>query len=193
MTCSLRKLYISVPSLNSALQTIFPVTFAFNRYLTKPNTNVKMVLSKDEAKKIIVDQTKSWGTDEQAVWNAIRKCNNRRGLMADAEVLNALKAEMEGHELWKCYLLLEYGSESNYPKSINELWKATSGAGTDEKGVFNALSNMTREEKKSFGLSYILHWELSGKDLEKAMNLIVTQDWIQRPGHHGSLSTGAPA
>jgi hypothetical protein len=135
-------------------------------------------ISLAEAKRIILDATDGWGTDEAAIYDAIRRCNGRSGLKSDGAVLSALAEDMEGHELWKAYLLIEYGAESRFPAPINQLWNATSGAGTDEAGVYAAIEAMDTRAKKSFGLRYILSWELSGDELQKAIDLTTTQDSI---------------
>ena len=135
-------------------------------------------MSLADAKRIILKATKGWGTDESAIYDAIRRCDNRKSLMSDVTVISALSDDMGGHELWKCYLLMEYGSERAFPSSIKKLWSATSGAGTDESAVFSALESMSKREKKSFGLEYILQEELSGDELQKALDLIVTADSI---------------
>lgn len=135
-------------------------------------------LTVEEAKKIIIDATDGLGTNESAVYDAIRRCASHQALKYDATVINAINGDMEGHELWKCYLLIEYGNESNYHSGIRQLWNATAGAGTDEAAVFVALENMDARAKNSFGLKYILNWELSGDDLQRALDLIVTSDTI---------------
>ena len=154
-------------------------SFSASQEVIQQKTKKKSTISAGEARKIIVGQTDKWGTDEAAIYSAIRSCNNRNALKTDDAVQNALVAEMGGHDLWKAYLLMEYGSESNFSSAINALWKATKGMGTDEDGVFQALEKMSARDKKSFKLDYILRCELSGDQLKKARNLIVTQDSIR--------------
>ena len=131
------------------------------------------------AKRQIIEATDGWGTDEDAIYAAIRNCSNSKALMYDAGVIGALNGDMEGHELWRAHLLMEYGNEAAFPTSIRKLWKATSGAGTDEAAVFEALESMDKRAKTSFGLKYILHWELSGDELQRALDLIVVRDTIK--------------
>ncbi|GLR20175.1 hypothetical protein [Portibacter lacus] len=159
--------------------TMAPPTLQLQANNAPGNQAIENGISLSEAKRIIIDATDGWGTDESAIYDAIRRCSSRSGLKSDGAVLSALAGDMDGHELWKAYLLMEYGSESNYPSSISALWKATKGAGTNEDGVFAALDSMDLQTKKSFGLKYILQWELSGDDLQKALDLITTQDSIQ--------------
>ncbi len=156
-----------------------PQLFTFSSVIqTHPGGEKGNSLSLGEAKKIIIEATEGLGTDEDAIYDAIRRCGNRRSLMYDAGVVKALNGDMEGHELWKSYLLMEYGRESNFPSSIQQLWEATKGLGTDEDAVFAALESMDNRAKSSFGLKYILHSELSGDDLQKALDLITVTDTI---------------
>ena len=89
--------------------TFFTQNSVIQRQPAKENDNS---ISIAEAKKIILKATKGWGTDESAIYDAIRRCDNHKGLMYDGEVINALNNDMSGHELWKSYLLIEYGNES---------------------------------------------------------------------------------
>lgn len=156
-----------------------PALFSSNSVIQKQsNKQEGNSISLEDAKRIILKATKGMGTDESAIYSAIRKCSNHKGLMYDSAVINALNGDMDGHELWKSYLLIEYGNESNYPSSIHQLWNATKGMGTDEAAVFTALDGMDQRAKNSFGLKYILRSELSGDDLQKALDLITTSDSI---------------
>jgi hypothetical protein len=137
-------------------------------------------LSLEEAKKIILKSTSGIGTDEDAIYDAIRRCEVRERLKYDAEVIGALNGDLDGHELWKCHLLIEYGSESKFPSPIIKLWTATAGAGTDEETIFAALESMDKRAKTSYGLKYILRTELSGSDLQKALDLIIVSDTISK-------------
>lgn len=98
--------------------------------------------------------------------------------MQDAAINEALSSEMGGHDLWKCYLLMEYGEEAKFPTSIQDLWAATKGGGSKEAKIFAALESMDHRAKSSFELKGILHAELSGEDLQKALDLVTTTDTI---------------
>ncbi len=147
----------------------------------KSNEDQDSKLSLADAKKAILDATvnKLIGTDEDAVYTAIRNCNSRKSLLNDATVMSALKGDMGGHDLWKCFLLMEYSKESDFPAPIQDLWTATKGPGTNEDDVFTALNNMDKRAKTSYGLKDILEKELSRGDLQKALDLIVTSDSIK--------------
>lgn len=136
----------------------------------------KNSLSLADAKSQIIKATKGWGTDEDEVYSAIRKCSSRKSLARDAQVMAAIRGDMSGHELWRCFFLMEYGSESNYPSAVSKLWKATNGMGTDEDALFAALNTMDTRAKNMFGLREILFSELSGDDLQKALDLMTTSD-----------------
>lgn len=146
----------------------------------------------DEAKKRILKATRGWGTDEDGVYDAIRECSSRRSLMSDQEVISAIEGDMDDHERWKAFLLMEYGSESNFPGPIKDLWRATEGAGTNEELVYSSLEKMDNRAKNSFKLSYILHRELSGHDLERALDLITTRDSMTGNVYGGVTEDGQP-
>lgn len=136
------------------------------------------LLSVAQAREEILKATKGLGTDEKRVYNAISNCVNRRAIIEDSVAIKAIKGDMSGHELWKCYLHVEYG-HATFPKPIRDLWDATKGMGTDEDAVFKALESMDSRAKNAYNLSFILRKELSGEDLEKALDLITTSDSIQ--------------
>lgn len=132
---------------------------------------------------VINQQVDDWGTDEDAIYDAIRSCPQRGRLKGDMYALQKLRSEMSGHDMWKAYLLIEFGDEANFPKEINDIWTATKGMGTDEDAIFDALRSMSEATRATFGLGYILQSELSGDDLTTAMNLMnarsTTGDSIQ--------------
>ena len=167
-----------------------PPTFAAGTVMQRQAADTTDNITLAEAKKRILKATKGLGTDEAAIYNAIRKCPEHRRLMYDGAVIAALNGDMEGHDLWKSYLLMEYRTESNFPLPILQLWNATKGAGTNEAQVFAALESMDRRAKKSFGLKYILRCELSGDDLQRALDLITTDDTIQGNTYGGSQMPG---
>lgn len=136
----------------------------------------KTGLSFEEAKKKILEAGEGWGTDEEAIYTAIRDCSERAKLQADAEVQALLKDELSGHELWKAQLLLAFGQEAAFPAAIQEIWSATEGWGTDEARIYQALQKLTEAEvaqiSKVPGLWDMLRSELSGKDMKAAEDLL---------------------
>ncbi len=123
-------------------------------------------------KDVIQQQVDAWGTDEEAIYAAIRQCPMREKLKGDMYALKDLRSEMGGHDLWKAYLLITYGTEANFPQEINDIWDATKGMGTDEDKVFKALESMDAQTRNTFGLGYILKAEMSGDDLTKALGIM---------------------
>ena len=132
--------------------------------------------SYEDLVKVIEAQADRWGTDEDAIYSAIRCCPEREKLKWDMIPLNKLKNEMSGHDLWKAYLLIDYGSEGNFPKGIQDIWDATKGMGTDEDKIMDALKEMSASERNTFGLGYILCKELSGDDQRQALALMNSRD-----------------
>lgn len=123
-------------------------------------------------KNVIKEQVDRMGTDEDAIYAAIRQCPMREKLKGDMYALKDLRSEMGGHDLWKAYLLITYGTEANFPKEINDIWDATKGLGTNEKKVFKALEAMNEQTRRTFGLGYILKEEMGGDDLTKALGIM---------------------
>ncbi len=154
-------------------------TFGLVSFLAK-KVNDEGELTIEDARDRIIKATEGFGTDEEAVYDAITRCKDHRSLLNDSIVMTAIEKDMNGHDLWKCYLLMEYGNESNYHPSIKQLWNATISNGTDESEVFEALQNMDKRAKESYGLDTFLRSELSGSDLEQALSLISTSDSIQQ-------------
>jgi hypothetical protein len=112
------------------------------------------------------------GTDEDAIYAAIRQCDDRAALRADPEVQRLLKSEMKGHDLWKAQLLLEFGDESKFPPAVRAIWGATKGAGTDEERIYKAIRKLTAgqldELLKIPGLEGILKADLNKGEMKKA-------------------------
>ncbi len=133
-------------------------------------------LTLQEAKDAIYEAGSGLGTDEEGIYSAIRNCVDRAGLESDAKIMAELKDEMSGHDLWKAFLLLEYGSEAFFPSTIQEIWDATKGWGTDEDQIYQALQKLNATQidtiKKVPGLRDILKDELSGDDLEASDDLL---------------------
>lgn len=112
------------------------------------------------------------GTDEAAIYAAIRGCDDRVALKADPEVQRLLKSEMKGHELWKAQLLLEFGDESKFPPAVRAIWGATKGAGTDEERIYKAIDKLTAGQLDDLlkipGLEGILKADLNSKEMKRA-------------------------
>lgn len=136
----------------------------------------KSGLSFEEAKEQIEEAAAGWGTDEDAIYNAIRQCYERAKLAADAGVQAILNDELSDHELWLAQLLLAFGSEAAFPGPIQEIWSATEGWGTDEDRIYQTLQKLSQTEiaqlSKVPGLRAILDSELSGNDLKAAEDLL---------------------
>jgi hypothetical protein len=128
-------------------------------------------------KDTIKAQVDDWGTDEDAIFQSIRQCPQRGQLFGDMHALQDLRSEMGGHDLWRAYLLITYGTEANFPQTIQDIWDATKGMGTDEEKIFTALRSMDNETRNTFGLGYILQQEMGGADLAKAMGIINGRDY----------------
>jgi hypothetical protein len=132
--------------------------------------------SYETAKQKIEDACRGMGTDEEAIYSAIRECLEREKLKNDGDVQRLLNDELSGHDLWKAQLLLEYGHESGFPAAIKEIWAATKGLGTDEDRIYKALEKLSEADVKIIskvpGLRDILNGELSGKDLTAADDLL---------------------
>ncbi|HEY9599168.1 MAG TPA: peptidoglycan-binding domain-containing protein, partial [Cyanophyceae cyanobacterium] len=143
--------------------------------------------SYEVAKKKIEDACRGVGTDEDAIYAAIRECVERNKLKNDADVQALLNDELSGHDLWKALLLLEYGNESAFPDAIKEIWAATKGMGTDEQRIYKALQKLSEADVKTIskvpGLRDILNDELSGKDL-KAANDLLSGDYAKQISRH---------
>jgi hypothetical protein len=139
--------------------------------------SIQRAMSYKDAKTAIKAATVDMvGTDEDAVYRAIRECGTRYKLQRDGEVIKWLHDDLSGHELWKAQLLLEYGSEANYPWYVKEIWAATAGMGTDEKKIYTTLNKMkSKEMLKTPGLSAILKDEMSGSELASAIGYMKPQ------------------
>ncbi len=148
---------------------------------------IQRAITFDVAKQRIKRAGSGWGTDEGAIYAAIRECNDRPRLQADPDVQRMLRSEMKGHELWKAYLLLHYGAEAAFPPAINEIWAATKGAGTDEGRIMRALQKLSAADAQLIatvpGLRDILKGDLSGKDLA-ATNDLLAGSYAQAIARH---------
>jgi hypothetical protein len=133
-------------------------------------------LTKDEASKQIMDAGSGLGTDEDAMFEAIRQCADRAALKADAAVIAELDDELSGTERWHATLLLELGPESAWPPAAREIFAAVEGIGTDEARIFRALSVLSDADAQAIGripgLNAMLDDELSGEDLQAARDLL---------------------
>lgn len=123
-----------------------------------------------DARKKIEKAGDGWGTDESAIFDAIRSATaaERSVMKTDTTIKRVLYSELDGHDLWKAEILLEYGEEKNWPAAITDVYEATKGWGTDEKKIRQALEKLTRPQVEAIakvpGLSRILDAELGGLD-----------------------------
>lgn len=145
--------------------------------VSRAGVRVQRAISLPDAQAAIKKASESsWGTDEEAIYQAIRDCSDRPGLKADATVQSTLKSELSGHDYWKALLLLEYGSEASYPDAVKEIWGATKGWGTDEDRIYTALQSLSVADaaiiKAVPGLQDIIDAELGGNDLQAANDLL---------------------
>lgn len=130
----------------------------------------------DEAKAKIYEAGSGLGTDEEAIFEAIRNCTDRGGLKGDSAIMDELRDEMSGHDLWKALLLLEYGIEAMFPAVIQKIWTATKGWGTDENLIYESFQKLNATQiamiRSIPGLRDILKDELSGDDLQASDDLL---------------------
>ncbi len=147
---------------------------SLSRMLAGPLAIARMPVT--EAKDAIMAAGSGPGTDEEAIYNAIRGCDDRTALGADPAVIAELDDELSGWERWKATMLLELGPEAGWPPAVTELLAAMEGAGTDEARIFRALSGLSEADVTRIGrvggIVAVLEDELSGKDLEAARQLL---------------------
>jgi hypothetical protein len=130
----------------------------------------------EEARESIMDAGSGLGTDEEAIYQAIRDCDNRPGLRGDPALMAELENELSGWELWKARMLIELGPESGWPPAVSELLAAFQGAGTDEARIYRALSALSEADVQRigglYGIEAVLQDELSGDELAAARHLL---------------------
>lgn len=152
---------------------------------------VQRATSFADAKRTIQQQTERWGTDEEAIYSAIRDCSDRPRLKADGQVQQWLRDELSGHELWKAQLLLEFGRESAFPQAIRQIWTATEGWGTDEEAIRRTLRQLSPAEARRVatipGVRDILGDELSGSDLRETEELLTGGPQAQITRHKANV------
>jgi hypothetical protein len=125
-------------------------------------------------KRKIAQAAKGLGTDHEAIYATIRLLNaeERLAVKADAAVQALLQKHLRRHHLWHALLLLEFGTEAQFPEAIQEILAATAGLGTDEKRVKAALDKLSASEAALLnripGLHGLLQAELRGHDLDAA-------------------------
>lgn len=133
---------------------------------------IQRAMSYDDAKKAIKEAVAGIGTDEAAIYQAIRDCSSRSRLRRDGEVIRWLHDDMSGHDLWKAQLLLEWGTEAKFPWYVKDIWAATVGT-NDTKKIYTTLNKMKSQEMlQTPGLAGILKDELSGVPLAAAMGFM---------------------
>ena len=139
-----------------------------------PGRVIQRSITVDEAKTRIEEAASGWGTDEDAIYAAIRDCSNRGALKPQVEAV--LNDELSGHDLWKAQLLFHYGRESSFPPAVREIWEATRGLGTDEARIMRALQRLSVTDVTAIanvpGLEDMLREELSGNEWQAAQQLL---------------------
>jgi hypothetical protein len=137
---------------------------------------IQRAITFDVAKQRIKRAGAGWGTDEDAIYETIRECNDRPRLAADPDVQRWLKSEMQGHELWKAQLLLHFGNESAFPPAIKEIWTATDRGGVDRKRFFKAIQGLSAADAHLIaavpGLDEVLKKHLLKPDLAAAKDVL---------------------
>ena len=129
------------------------------------------------------------GTDEKSIFRTLegKTEKERKAILDDykskygVDLREDLKGDLSGSDLAKANNLLDKGKLD----TAGKLDVAMSGAGTDEKGIFEALQKASPEERaklsKDKALLERLDDELSGEDKARAMALLNSKD--------GKLST----
>src|SRR5690606_25594702 len=86
------------------------------------------------------------GTDEQGIFDALEGATpeERQRLQQDPAFRERLRSELSGEDLERAETLLQNGR----PSARESVGRATSGAGTDEAGIFKALENASPEERQ---------------------------------------------
>lgn len=129
---------------------------------------LQRLITAEEARKRIFAAGRGAGTDEDAMYAAIRECADRAALKKDPAVQEELRDELSGHELWRAQLIIEFGAEAGWPKGLWDVFWATEGAGTNEARIFKALRSLNRAEAKALaaapGVRRMLDDELSGHE-----------------------------
>lgn len=130
----------------------------------------------DVAKDRLKRAGSGWGTDEEAIYAAIRECNDRPRLKTDPDVQRLLASEMKGHELWKAQLLIEYGTEAAYPDAVKEIWAATNRGGANKERIYKVLQKLSATDANLIalvpGLRDMLKKKLLGNNLVAANELL---------------------
>jgi hypothetical protein len=114
-----------------------------------------------------------WGTDEEGLFDAIRAMNasERAAVLADGNLMGRIRDDLSGDDLLRAELLVA-GASTHTETAI----AAMNGFGTDEQGLFAALSAMDPAERAlvrgSAAFVARLHDDLSGDDLARALTLI---------------------
>jgi hypothetical protein len=139
-------------------------------------TVIQRAMTFDVAKQRIKRASAGWGTDEDAIYDAIRECNDRPRLETDPEVQRLLKSEMKDHELWKAQLLLRFGNEAAFPPAIKEIYASTDRGGVDKKRFFKAIQSLSAADAQLIaavpGLDEVLKKHLLKPDLAAAKDVL---------------------
>lgn len=124
------------------------------------------------------------GTDEKSIFRTLegKSEDERKAIIKEykdnygVDLMEDLKGDLSGSDMAKAKNLLDKGKLDTSGK----LDVAMSGAGTDEKGIFEALEKATPEEREKLrkdpALIDRLDGELSGEDKARAMAILNSKD-----------------
>ncbi|MCA9778699.1 MAG: hypothetical protein KC800_18350, partial [Candidatus Eremiobacteraeota bacterium] len=98
------------------------------------------------AKEKVDYASEGMGTDEDAIFNALRNAgeDERKALQNDEGFRAKLRSELSGSDLERAELLLAKGKTSN----VEDLKLAMDGAGTDENTIFSVLGSLKSDEER---------------------------------------------
>ena len=161
-------LLASYPALKGRYDTDADFKELVDNY-TRPDANVL-----NSPRWLAVEQAVAGlGTDEEAIYNAIRQMppDERAAARADRNFMAMLEGDMSGDELQKAIFLLE-----GYSDHVLAAIDAMSGMGTDEEGLFAAIQSMGPLERDRLRndawFMARLRDDLSGDDLKRALQLL---------------------
>ena len=138
------------------------------------NVNTVLKDGKLPAKEKLSYAMSGLGTDEEWVFDAMKTATpeERKAMMNDSKLKWRLQDELSGTDLEKANLLMKQGKLTTDQK----LDLSMKGAGTDEKGVYDAIKDATPEERKRLlrdkKFMDRLDGEMDGAEFEKAKILL---------------------
>jgi annexin A7/11 len=114
------------------------------------------------------------GTDEDGIYDALKSASadERRAIQNDPKMMDRLRDELSDSEFARAQELLKNGKLS----TATQLDDAMGGAGTDEKGLYDALEGASESERAKLKADpkfrARLRSELSGSELERAERIL---------------------